>query len=135
MHAIERMVKASKKSASKAVNTELAELAAKHTPLHPTPHAEEKAEAKAETAAVKKMLPAQPAAARSTDVERVPRLLVIDDDESLSVGHISELPELLISLVRRHRSRIRDLFVMFDKNEDGYIDFVECDSTCRTHRI
>lgn len=56
--AIERMVEASKKPASDAVISELAELAAKRAPLLPTPKAAKKAEKKVEKAAIKECLPA-----------------------------------------------------------------------------
>lgn len=60
-------------------------------------------------------------AACATD--QVASFLVLDEDEraQLEIGHISEMPKILLSIMSRHRATINSLFRTLDTNQDGLI--------------
>lgn len=53
--------------------------------------------------------------------------LMIDLSErsQLQIGHISEMPKILLAIMARHRSRIQELFKTLDSNHDGLIELNE----------
>ena len=53
--------------------------------------------------------------------------LVIDEDElpMLKIGHISEMPKVLLAIMSRHRTRIQELFRTLDADRNGAIKLDE----------
>ena len=53
--------------------------------------------------------------------------IVLDDNErsSVKVGHIAEMPRVLLDIMSRHHTRVHELFITLDENNDGLIELSE----------